>query len=621
MKFFFLFFFSVFLPTFSMAAEPKQDETLAPVVVTATRIETPQEQVTTSISVITAEDIRAEQAETVLEALRHVPGLDVVQSGSRGDVTSVFIRGSNSNQVLVLIDGMEVNSVTAGNFDFPHLLTDNVERIEVLRGAGGTLYGSKAVGGVINVITKKGQGKPQITLSGDGGNGRTHRGVLGLSGSYGALSYSLSPSYLRTDGFRSVNDDYRNGAMSARLDYDLIKDGALKAVLNMTDTSLGLVNDDNSCDALDRNARQDDQHWTGRLEWQQKVFPQWDYRLSMGINQSHELFRDPDSSCSSARRTLIRPRILSPQFQTDYRLESGHQLTFGVDLDLRRAKYTSTDSSDTVTTFDKSQHNQALYLQDQWKLLRERLILVGGVRYDHNGDFGSEWSPAASAAYLINESGTKIKASYAEGFKAPTFNDLFFPGSNNPNLQPEVSWEFNAGVEQRLWKDGLRLETVYFHREVKDLIVFKGSRPENVGQVVFNGAEAGLRLRLGYGLSLNGNYTYVNFSDRLTRRPKHKGNLGLNYKGGSFQINLTSHVIGHHLDVDHATFAKIGKGGYTRFDLASSYLLPWQWPGIKGLTLFGKIENLFNRRYEEADGFRARPLNFLVGIQGAFGKD
>lgn len=621
MKFFFLFFLAFFLADFSLAAEPKPDETLAPVVVTATRVETPQEQVTTSVTVITSEDIRAQQAVTVEEVLRNVPGLDVVQSGSRGNITSVFVRGSNSNQVLVLVDGMEVNSVTAGNFDFAHLLSDNVERIEVLRGSGGALYGSKAVGGVINIITKKGQGAPQIALSADGGNGRSHRELLGLSGSSGALSYSLSPSYLRTDGFRSANDSYRNGAVSARLDYDLIKDGALKAILNMTDTSLGLVNDDVSCEALDRNAHERDQRWTGQLEWQQKIFPQWDYRLSMGMSQSHELFRDRDTSCFSARRTLIKPRILSPQFQTNYRLESGHHLTLGVDLDLRHAKYTSTDSSDAVTTFNKSQHNQAIYLQDQWRLLQERLILVGGVRFDHNGDFGSEWSPSASAAYLIGATGTKLKASYAEGFRAPTFNDLFFPGSNNPNLSPEVSWELNAGVEQRLWADGWLLETVYFHREVKDLIVFKGSRPENVGQAIFDGFEAILQAQLGYGFSFKGNYTYVNFSDRLTRRPKHKGNLILNYRNGPFNLNFDSHIIGRHLDVDAVNFNTIDKGGFSRFDLASSYILPWRPPGTKQIQLFARIENLFNKKYEEADGFLARPLNFLIGVRGAFGKD
>ena len=621
MNFFFLILFFIFFSDASPAAEPQQEQTLPPVVVTATRVETPKDDITTTLSVITSEDMRAKQAVTVEEVLRDVPGLDVVQSGSRGNTTSVFIRGSNSNQVLVLVDGMEVNSVTAGNFDFAHLLTGNVDRIEVLRGAGGTLYGSKAVGGVINIITKKGQGAPQVSLSAEGGKASTHREIFGLSGGQKDLSYSFSSSYLKTNGFRSVNDGYRNAAVSARLDYKLLDNGSLKAIFSMTDTNLGLVNNNNSSGVLDPNAEEEDQRFIGQLAWEQKLAPQWDYRLSMGTTQAHERFHDPDPLAFSTARTLIKPRILSPQFQTNYRLQSGHQLTFGVDLDLRHVKYTSTDDSGTVTMFKKSQSNQALYLQDQFKLLNDRLILVGGLRYDHNGDFGSEWSPSASAAYLIGATGTKLKASYAEGFRAPTFNDLFFPGSNNPNLSPEVSWELNAGVEQRLWADGWLLEPTYFHREVKDLIVFKGSRPENVGQVIFDGVETTLQVPLGKGFSFKGNYTYVNFSDRLTRRPKHKGNLILNYKNGPFNLNFGSHLTGRHLDVDAVTFDTIDKVGFSRFDLASSYVLPWQPPGTKQVQLFAKIENLFNKRYEEADGFLARPVNFLIGLRGVFGKD
>src|SRR5712692_2085108 len=215
MFFFFLFFFSL-ISNFAGAVESEDVQKLPPLVAISTRVETPQEDVTTSVTVIDEKEIKRQHAETVLDALRNVPGVDVVQSGSRGNITSVFIRGSNSNQVLVLVDGMEVNSATIGLFDFAHLLTDNVEKIEILRGAGGALYGSKAVGGVINIITKKGAGPLQATLSAQGGNGATHREVLGLSGSSGALSYSLSSSYIGTDGFR-VNDDYRNGAISARL--------------------------------------------------------------------------------------------------------------------------------------------------------------------------------------------------------------------------------------------------------------------------------------------------------------------------------------------------------------------------------------------------------------------
>ena len=221
MKIVLLILFLFFPSTGAPAAEPKKEETLDPVVVTATRTETPLRDVTTSITVITEEEIRAQQAETVLDALRDVPGLDVVQSGSRGSTTSVFIRGSNSNQVLVLIDGMEVNSGTAGSFNFAHLLTDNVERIEVLRGAGGTLYGSKAVGGVINILTKRGEGTPKLSLSSEGGNGATHRQALDLAGGTSRWNYSVAGNFLQSDGFHGDNDDYQNVSTSTRVGYQV----------------------------------------------------------------------------------------------------------------------------------------------------------------------------------------------------------------------------------------------------------------------------------------------------------------------------------------------------------------------------------------------------------------
>ncbi len=170
------------MPAF--AAQPPE-ATLPPVFVTSTRTETPLEQVTTSATVITAKDIEDQQAETVLEVLRQVPGFDVVQTGSRGTGTSVFIRGSEADQVLVLIDGVEVNSTTTGAFNFAHLTTENIERIEIIRGAGGTLYGSQAIGGVINILTKRGRGPAEFGLSAEGGNGWTNRQTLSLSGEAG----------------------------------------------------------------------------------------------------------------------------------------------------------------------------------------------------------------------------------------------------------------------------------------------------------------------------------------------------------------------------------------------------------------------------------------------------
>ncbi|MFQ5681666.1 MAG: TonB-dependent receptor plug domain-containing protein [Candidatus Binatia bacterium] len=610
--FFVFLLFVSFLTSISSGVEP-EEKTLEPVVVTATRIETPVKEVTTSITVITEKEIREQQAETVLDVLRDVPGVDVIQTGSRGAVASVFIRGSNSNQVLVLVDGMEVNSVTAGLFDFAHLLTDNVERIEILRGAGGTLHGSKAVGGVINILTKKGKAGPELITSLEGGNGSTHRETVNFSGGSDRWNYSVTGSFLKTDGFRRVNDDYKNISGSAKLGLKPMDHASLTATFWTTETRLGLSNSNNFLSVPDPNDRQEDQFWAGRIQWKHEPVKSLDYRFGLGMTQGHQRnVTRIDSIDTTNRISRIRPQIINPEFQIHYRLNRLAELTFGVDWDIREAKFSG---------IQPKQNNQALYVQNRFHMLDENFIVVGGIRWDHNEDFGQEWSPSGSFAYLVPKLGTKLKANYVQSFRAPTFNDLFFPGFSDPNLSPETAWETDIGIEQPLFKDRLHLEAIYFHREVKDLIVFRGFSPENVGQAIFDGVEFIAALKLPWGLSWRGNYTFLNISDRIIRRPKHKGNLTLNYKNGPLNFNLNTHITGRRLDIDANTFRTIDKGGYTRFDLAASYVLPWRAPGVKSVSLYGKIENLFDRGYEEADGFRARPINFLIGIRGAFGRN
>ena len=322
MKILSVLFLLFFLPTASPGAEPKQEETLEPVVVTATRIETPLKEVTNSISVITAKDIEEQQSVTVLDALRNVPGLDVVQTGSRGNSTSVFIRGSESDQILVLVDGVEVNSTTQGSFNFAHLTTENVERIEVLRGAGGTLYGSQAIGGVIQIFTKSGKGKPEVTTSIEGGNGYTHRQALTLGGKAKRLGYFFSASRLETDGFRSFNDDYQTLNTSVRLDYNLTEDSALKGIFQFVKTDLGLFNSNNFiAGATDPNARQALSQYLGKLEWQQRIQQGWNYRISGSIFKEHiKNSDDPEPGSFDTRtRSRFRPQIGTAEMQTNYR--------------------------------------------------------------------------------------------------------------------------------------------------------------------------------------------------------------------------------------------------------------------------------------------------------------
>jgi vitamin B12 transporter len=644
------FFFILISLFFSMLVPPvaaQQEEALPPVVVTATRTETPPQDVTTSISVITTKDIEAQHAETVLEALRNVPGVDVVQSGSRGNATSVFIRGSDSDHVLVLIDGVEVNSTTLGSFDFAHLTTDNIDRIEVLRGAGGTLYGSQAIGGVINIITKKGDGPPQLTLSTEGGNGSTYREAASLRGGLGKLGYSLSASRLETQGFRSVNDDYRNLATSARLDYQLTEDASIKGIFHFVKTDLGLFNNNNFASAPDPNAREALEQYLGKLEWEQKIFKNWDYRISGSIFKEHIKDSDDRDSCiflgfpcdPSRTRSRFRPQITTGEFQTNYRWEEWSTTTFGVEWKRRSASTSSSSDATDLGGIDRAIRNMGYYLQEQLQLLDQRLILIPGVRLDDNQNFGTAWTPSFSAAYSFKETGTKFRAGYAQGFKAPTLNDLFFPAGfgcpafGNPNLSPEKSWELNAGLDQDLLRDRVKLGATYFHREVKDLIEaepipgnpFGCFRAQNVGQARFDGVEWSLGIKLFAPLALNAQYTYLDWDTadgRLPRRPRHRGSVNLNYLQDGLNINVAANVVGKRDDFRAAfPFGNIMKPGYVRIDLASSYMLPWHMPSVKQVSLFGKIENLLNKRYEEADGFRARPLNFLLGVQGVFGRN
>jgi vitamin B12 transporter len=270
--------------------------------------------------------------------------------------------------------------------------------------------------------------------------------------------------------------------------------------------------------------------------------------------------------------------------------------------------------------------------------LDRRLMIIPGIRLDDNQSFGAAWTPSFSAAYRFRETGTKLKAGYAEGFKAPTLNELFFPPAfgcpafGNPDLRPEKSWELNVGAEQDLLGERVKVGATYFHREVKDLIEgrpipgdpFGCFRAVNVGKARFDGVEWTLGVKLFPSLAANANYTYLDWDTadgKLRRRPRHRGSVGLNYLHDNWNLNLSANLVGRRDDFRAAfPFGDLSKPGYVKLDLASSYALPWNRPEVKKLELFGKIENLLNKKYQEADGFRARPLNFLLGIRGTFGR-
>jgi vitamin B12 transporter len=387
------------------------------------------------------------------------------------------------------------------------------------------------------------------------------------------------------------------------------------------------------------------ERYLGKLQWQQNILSNWDYRVAGGIfKENTKDSDDPDSCtffgfpCDTRSRSRFHPQIDTGEFQTNYRLGEWSTSTFGVQFNRRSASTSSSSDGSDLGGIDRSIRDIGYYLQQQLQFFDNRLSMIPGIRFDDNQSFGTAWTPSFSAAYLFKETGTRIKSSYAKGFKAPTLNELFFPAGfgcpafGNPNLGPEKSWELNAGFEQQLMSDRVNIGGIYFHREVKDLIEgrpipgdpFGCQRAENVGIARFDGVEWTLGLKVLQPLTLNAQYTYLDWDTAdgtLPRRPRHRGSVNLNYAQDRFNVNLTAIIVGRRDDFRAASpFGNTKLPGYVRTDVASSYSLPWIVPMVKEIAVFGKVQNLFNKKYEEADGFRAQPLSFLLGVRGTFGQ-
>jgi vitamin B12 transporter len=623
-------------PSSPSSAQPQMPvPRLDPVVVTATRTETPLKETSTSVTIITEEEIQQQQAETVAEALRTVPGVEVAQSGSRGTTTSVFIRGAESDQTLVLIDGVEVNSVTLGAFDFSNLTTENIERIEILRGGGGTLYGSQAVGGVINIITKKGEGVPTASVAAEGGNGSTHREVLSFSGAKGILSFSGAIANIDTDGFRPFNDGYRNFSSNLRLDVTPIPQGTVRGFFRYSDVKTGLFNNKNYLGVPDPNARQLENFALVKGEWEHVPVNSFTYRLAGSyVKDNQRFFDEPDQfDPFGSGISRIPVEIVTGEFQGNYSWREVSITTFGFEFEEKSADVQS-NFGGFRSEFDKSRYNFASYMQERLRLLNERLFLTAGFRVDDNEDFGTHVTPSWSLAYVIPQTGTKLKGGFAEGFRAPNFNELFFPNFGNPDLGPERSSEWDVGFEQNFWGQRFSLETTYFSRRVKDLIegVLISLDPfkfeaQNKGRVDVQGVEVIPVFRVLPGLTLSGNFTYLDFDTkdgRLLRRPRTQGAVQVNYQRPVLRgtddlltLNLNLDVIGDRDDIDPLSGFRTNPM-YARTDVAVSYTFPSRLFSFSQVTVYSKIQNLFDRDYQEALGFRSPPLNYLAGVRVTF---
>jgi len=604
-------------------------------VVTATRIPMSVDRVGNAITVITEEQIRERQVTSVADILRTVPGLAVNRSGAGvGTLTQVRIRGAEANHTLVLIDGIEVNDPAAGSeFDFGHLLASGIERIEVLRGPQSALYGSDAVGGVINIITKRGKGKPSGYASVEAGSFQTGRADVGVSGSTDMVSYSLYATGYSSDGISIASrkngfdeaDGYSHKTAGGRLGFTPVEPLQIDLVGRWTQARLendGFSSITSPNIAFD--SKDDTLIWQryGRAQASLDTFGgAWQHILGASASDARQDFRTDKIENStldgSKRKFDYQSNIF---YSSDVLAPAEHSTVIGLERETERVINHSAFSD-----IDRDIDTKSVFAQ-QGITLWDRLTLTAAGRHDWNELFEDDTTWRFSGAYLFRDSGTKLKASYGTATKAPTIFELFGFTNNfrgNPNLVPEHSRGWDAGIEQTFLGGRAAAELTYFDQRIDDLIEGFGNTSINVpGKSRARGVELSGRYSPLEGLDLVASYTYTDTRDTngddLVRRPKHVASFTGTYRFLEKRASVTLGIDynGSNKDLEFFPFPEptqhVSLDGYTLVRIAGSYKLT-DW-----LQAFGRIENALNSQYEEVFSYGTPGRAAFAGMRATF---
>src|ERR1700736_5135805 len=500
------------------------------IVVSATKIETPINEIGSSVTVITDKEIERDQERTLPDVLRTVPGLNVVQTGGPGGKTSVFTRGTNSNHTKVLIDGVDANDPSQdGVFDFGQVLTSDIARVEVLRGPQSSLYGSDAIGGVINIVTKGGEGPPRFTGTLEGGWFDTFNQSASASGSISAFNYSFNVAHFLVDdtpvtpldllppGRQRINDSYENTTLSTKVGADFTDTFGVDAVARYTDSTLLFTGEDFSVFPSVPAADQSDQHAQQLFARGQAHLTLFDGLIKNTVGLGYTLYRTeilaPDTGFGVPPPNINHGDRIKFDWQGNISLAKGYTLLLGVE-----------DQEDRLldSPISAENDNVAGFAELQAQIL-QNLFGAASIRHDDNDRFGGKTTWRIAPAYVVPKIGTKLKASYGTGFKAPSLTQLFvsFPAFNffaNPNLRPEESEGYDFGFEQPLAGDRIRFGATYFHNEITNLINANASFTslENVGHATSYGTETFVSFSITERFTVRADYTYTRAVDDTT---------------------------------------------------------------------------------------------------------
>ncbi|OED41764.1 hypothetical protein ACH42_13095 [Endozoicomonas sp. (ex Bugula neritina AB1)] len=603
---------------------------LGEVVVTASRTAQSTDETLAPVSVITRDDIEKKQATSLSELLKSVPGLNVSTKGGAGSDTSVFIRGASSSQTLVLLDGQRINSATLGTTGFQYLNPDQIERIEIVRGPRSSLYGADAIGGVVQIFTRKGKGEPFFTVKAGTGSRNTNELGLNFAGESEGTQFSLGVNLFETGGYDATNDNYSNNE-GYNKDDDAFRNKSLSANLshefeNGLEAGMSVSHNQgkNEYDGYTTDSAYKKYPYSPYAEFKtstlntfiiKDISNLWFTRVDLGYSNSKTDNRgENDSSLAPYSPTMFETSRISALWQNDISWLDAQILTVGLDFYNDNIDSSTTYTDPAKDSVEDSRYNMAVFLQNQTEFDSSDLLI--GLRTDKNEAYGTNTTGNIAWGFELPKA-MRLVASYGAGFRAPTFNDLYYPEDawkyvGNPDVQPEKSQNYELELSGKHKVAGWSVSI--FQNDIEDMILWEpnhagGYQPTNVQSARVRGIEAIVSNQFK-GWDINTSITLLDPMDTnkdrlLTRRPKQTiavdvdRSFSLFTLGGTFRAQSCS---------NEYTFSgdTINLSGFGTVDLRAGYQF------TKEFKTELKVTNVLDKEYQTANGYNGEPRGTFV---------
>jgi vitamin B12 transporter len=620
------------------------------IVVTATRTDTVLPQVGSSVTVLSGSQLRNDGYATVDDALRNAAGLETARSGGPGQITSLFMRGGESDYTKILIDGIPAND-PGGSFNFANLSISDIDRIEIVRGPQSALFGSDAVAGVVQVFTRRGSGEgasPRPRISVEGGSYGTFRWSGGAEGRAGRVDYSTSFSRMDTDN-AVANSSFNIETAAANVGWRPTEKSEFRFVFRSENGRTGVPGQ-----TAFRPAEGDEyyrfRNLAGGITLAYRPSVRWHHNFAYTVTDSYQFSEDPGYSGSFVAQfegrtapfesydyafsTVNDTRRQRASWQADFSAPGGHLVSAGADFERESGRVGDPHDEPLLARRD----NYAGFVQDQWSF-RNRLFAAAGVRLEHNGSFGAFAAPRASFAFHIRDArgagfwgATRLRGNFGLGMKEPTLVETYslspyFRG--NPDLAAERSTSYDAGIEQQLGSGGIGL--TWFDNRFRNQIGYAVTDPStfegsffNIGRTRAHGVEGTYKQPLPAHWQLAGTWTWLDSrviestsafdpafeSGRsLFRRPRHSGTADLRWSPGRWTLGATGILVGSRIDSDFVGLGMTRNPGHAALNILAALRIG------NGSSLFAVFENVFNRAYMDVLGYPALGRRFRIGLR------